>query len=557
MTESQAPRTNASFDAEGADIYSTLYHSTPAMMHSIDSEGRIVSVSDYWCEYLGYERSEVLGKKSIDFLTEQSRNYAINYAFPQYLQAGWCRDVPYDFVKSNGEEVNVLLSATSVKDETGKIIRSMAVLVDVSEQRRAEAHTGRKLLQLERLTTLATGLNRIFNEAPDDEVYNGIARLIGGVFASQYAGIGIVNDAGLVDCEVIDFNRLSHPVRFEMSESQPESSAPFWGKLLHGRRNVVDGEGVMLPACTSKTLNGLGASLSHLGKLVGMVFVLNPDDQFSGDEFDLMERLLFLLSPVIRTREELQRQRVRRREAEKRMRVQQTALEHSSRVNVMGEMAGGLAHEINQPLTAIANFLDVSKQAILSNETDHQLQATQLIDKAEEQVFRAASIVKSVRSFISKSEPSRENFDLNELIQETIELLKADVRFEQINVDFQPAENSLVVRADRLQIQQVLVNLLQNAFDAVEKSAEKRITIESGNGKSDNCMVVIEDDGVGFGAIDASQLFESMFTTKSTGLGMGLNICRTIVESHGGSIEAASREPHGARFTFVIPLRKP
>lgn len=118
--------------------YKSLYNKTPVMLHSIDNQGRLISVSDYWLECLGYERSEVIGRKSVEFLTPESRQYAEDVILPAYFQSGFCKEVPYQIVKKNGEIIDVLLSAIAEKDDSGKLINSRAVLVDITERKRAE-----------------------------------------------------------------------------------------------------------------------------------------------------------------------------------------------------------------------------------------------------------------------------------------------------------------------------------------------------------------------------------------------------------------------------------
>ncbi|MDJ0633408.1 MAG: PAS domain S-box protein [Xenococcaceae cyanobacterium MO_188.B29] len=123
---------------ESEQRYRNLYHNTPVMLHSIDRTGKIISVSDYWLKRLGYEEREVIGRKSVEFLTEESRLYAQEVVLPQFLQTGTCTDVPYQFICKNGKIIDVLLSAVSEKDDSGKVIRSLAVMIDVTERNQAE-----------------------------------------------------------------------------------------------------------------------------------------------------------------------------------------------------------------------------------------------------------------------------------------------------------------------------------------------------------------------------------------------------------------------------------
>ncbi|MEO1131465.1 MAG: PAS domain S-box protein, partial [Cyanobacteria bacterium J06639_1] len=140
--------------------FRALYNRTPIMLHSIDSEGRLIEVSDYWLDKLGYERQEVLGKKSTDFLTEASRHYAKTEVLPEYLKRGWCRDVPYQFVTKSGDTIDVLLSATSERDEAGHFVRSLAAIVDVTERKQAEAERDRQMQRSRLIAELALNIRR-------------------------------------------------------------------------------------------------------------------------------------------------------------------------------------------------------------------------------------------------------------------------------------------------------------------------------------------------------------------------------------------------------------
>jgi PAS domain S-box-containing protein len=164
--------------------YQSLYDDTPVMMHSIDREGRLLSVSNYWLDALGYERDEVIGRSSVDFLTPESRRYAQDVVLPEYFRTGRCRDVPYQFVKKNGEFIDVLLSATAERDEHGAIARSLAVLIDVTERKRAEE-------MLHRMASIVQSTSDAANSATRDRVvtsWNRGAERLYGYTAAEMIG---------------------------------------------------------------------------------------------------------------------------------------------------------------------------------------------------------------------------------------------------------------------------------------------------------------------------------------------------------------------------------
>lgn len=145
---------------ESEDRYRSLYNRTPIMLHSIDAQGRLIEVSDYWLDKLGYERPEVIGRKSTEFLAAASQHYAKTVVLPEYMQQGWCRDVPYQFVTKTGATIDVLLSATSERDAEGNFIRSLAAIVDITERKRAESEAQRQAQRSHLISELALNIRQ-------------------------------------------------------------------------------------------------------------------------------------------------------------------------------------------------------------------------------------------------------------------------------------------------------------------------------------------------------------------------------------------------------------
>jgi signal transduction histidine kinase len=247
----------------------------------------------------------------------------------------------------------------------------------------------------------------------------------------------------------------------------------------------------------------------------------------------------------------------RRRHAEDVARQQQAQLAHVQRLNLLNQLASGLAHEINQPLTAISNFAG----AALQLHRDGRLTADaarDLFAEAHAQVQRAGEIVRRTRGFMRKHGPEVVPTDLAALIGDALALMRAELARWQVRAAFDAAAASRLprVRIDPVQIQQVLVNLIQNAVDAMsEVPVERRTLTVSVAGSLERVIVRVSDAGKGIVEGDLARVFDSFFSTKATGLGMGLNISRSIVESHGGSLTAVNNQPPpGATFEFVLPI---
>ena len=237
-----------------------------------------------------------------------------------------------------------------------------------------------------------------------------------------------------------------------------------------------------------------------------------------------------------------------RQKTEARLQELQSELVHISRLTAMGEMASALAHELNQPLSAIANYMKGSRR-LLENRTDEQSQLLRdAMDKAGDQALRAGQIIRRLRDFVARGESERRVESVKKLIEEASALALVGAKDQGIRVRFQFDPSIELVLADKVQIQQVLINLLRNAVDAMETSARRELVISATPDNDDMVSISVADTGSGISPEIRSQLFQPFVTSKRNGMGVGLSISRTIVEAHGGQIGA---EPNPAGGTIV------
>lgn len=231
-------------------------------------------------------------------------------------------------------------------------------------------------------------------------------------------------------------------------------------------------------------------------------------------------------------------------------------LAHLSRLTTMGEMAAGLAHELNQPLYAVMNFADACAEVLKSGEPDVP-RLREWNSQIAEQARRAGEIVRRLTNFVRKAPPVRTAADLNEIVMESIALVSAEINRRRVQLRLTLAPALPKVSVDRVQIEQVLVNLLRNAGEAMtEDWPERLVTVETFQAAADQVGVAVRDTGHGLSAVELRQIFEPFFTTKPDGLGMGLVVSRSIIEAHGGSLAASANPDRGATFRLTLPVGK-
>lgn len=226
-------------------------------------------------------------------------------------------------------------------------------------------------------------------------------------------------------------------------------------------------------------------------------------------------------------------------------------VEHAGRINIAGEMAAGLAHELSQPLTAAGNYLDGCLQRMEKGEWDRE-KLHKAIKLAHRQTERAGSIINHLKALIRKRGAEHSLMNINELIQDSIDFLALDISHQSIRViphfsDLPP------VRASRVEIEQVLLNLIKNAIDSMESLQRRELRLSTRVVESGNILVTVSDTGKGIPLADLDQVFNPFKTSKQNGLGLGLAICRSLVENHGGRIWAEQSDTVGTRFNFTLP----
>ena len=241
------------------------------------------------------------------------------------------------------------------------------------------------------------------------------------------------------------------------------------------------------------------------------------------------------------------------RRAREEVESQRQHMAHMERLSSSGEMAAGIAHEVNQPLTAVVNYARVGRRLLQQPAFDRD-KLDELLTKLDTQAVRASEVIQRLRSYVQKPVGGRNRVDINELLQEVISLAEVDSRISDVAIHFEPGRDLPPVLIDSVQIQQVALNLIRNAMEAMAASPQRNlgVVVESGMEAGQVCFRVI-DRGCGLSAEAEAQLFNPFFTTKTNGMGIGLSICQGIVQRHGGEIGFRRNAEGGVTFYCRLP----
>lgn len=307
--------------------------------------------------------------------------------------------------------------------------------------------------------------------------------------------------------------------------------------------------------------------LDDTGQVVGViVFAVDITERVNAeralrDARDTLERRV-----AERTQElanalgELRREMAERQRAEDQISQHQAELAHLQRLRTVESMTTQIAHEINQPLGAIANFASGLARWLRSDSPDLETLAG-IATQISQQALRAAEVVRRLRDLVRKDDSARTASDIERIVAEAVQLITSNARRRRIGLRVAVAPGLPMVLVDRIQIQQVLLNLIANGLDAIDavdpveaRSGEPdEVVIEALRSEGGRVEVRVHDTGIGIAEADAERLFEPFFSTKPEGLGMGLAISRTIVEAHGGMLRAIGGDGRGTTFVFTLP----
>ena len=242
------------------------------------------------------------------------------------------------------------------------------------------------------------------------------------------------------------------------------------------------------------------------------------------------------------------------RESAQRYREVETALAHANRVATMGQLTASIAHEVSQPIHAVAINAQAASLWLAAQPPDLE-EVRKILARIVENSNRAGDVIDRIRALVKKAPQRKDRLEINGAIREVIELTRGEAEKNGVSVRTQLADDLPLIQGDRVQLQQVILNLIVNALQAMSGVGDgaRELLISTGTAESDGVLVTVRDSGPGLPPSSLERLFDAFYTTKADGMGMGLSICRSIIEAHGGRLWASENLPRGAVFQFTAP----
>jgi two-component system sensor kinase FixL len=493
---------------ERSEAYSKAIVATAAEgIITLDARGRIESVNRAAEKMFGYEARELIGRNINVLMPEPYRDEHKGYV-KRYVETGEgtiCgagREVPAQ--RKDGTEFPIYLAASEVFLDGERCFAG--IMRDISEQKKSE------------------------------ESRKAVEQRFRAVFEQRHQLSGILS----VDGRVLEANRKSREFGGAKGESVTGRfywELPWWSHSADMRRRMQE---AILSAASGESVRFEATRPRADGQLATLDFSVRPI-------MDEEERPVFLVTES----HDITEQRL----AEEEARQHRARVAHVARLSTLGEMAAGIAHEINQPLTAISLFAQAGRRLAESGSFERM---GEICHKLNEHALRASEVVERMQTMARQGESVKEIVDCNVLIDTAVKLAESEARIYDFQIDFQRGIDLAPVSVDAVQIQQVALNLLRNAMEAmVDSDAEARlVTIRTGMHEDGQVEISVIDKGCGIREPDADRLFTPFSTTKSSGMGMGLSISQAIVRAHGGSIGFRNNDGGGTTFWFTLPAAR-
>jgi two-component system sensor kinase FixL len=451
----------------------------------------------------GIASSDCVSQSLFLSLLEPQDRAATEAAARRSIETGCGYDVEYRVIRQPGGSHWIRARGGIIADGDGKPVKFVGIVLDIDSQKRTEESLRTREIHLRSILDTVPDAMIVIDAVGIIQFFSSAAERMFGYSGSEAIGSNV---SGLMP----DPDRARHDGYLSHYSATHERHIIGIGRIVTGRRR--DGTSFPMHLSIGETQSG------GKGYFTGFVRDLTEHQQTQAQLHDLQRELL-----------------------------------HISRLSAMGEMASALAHELNQPLAAITNYMNGARRLLAMGIDDNRPKLEIALDRAAEQAVRAGQIIRRLRDFVSRDESEKHVESLAKLIEESSALGLTGSREQGVVLRFDLDAGSDRVVADRVQIQQVLVNLFRNGLEAMSHSSIKELAVANRAVPGGLIEVMVSDTGVGFAGGVPAKLFQTFFTTKSAGMGVGLSISRSIVEAHGGKMWAEANPSGGATFRFTLP----
>jgi PAS domain S-box-containing protein len=511
---------------------------------TVGGDGRVVLMNPAAERMFGCKAATVIGHAFDRFIQESSRKWyraviqadagdGVASPAPGRLGAMVVR-------RADGTEMPVEASISEVLGSWGRLFT--VILRDVSARQRAERALGERLRLEQLVTHLAMTFGHLSTVELDLEVQRGLR--------------AVVDFLEVDRASLVEFSRTGKVARcWAIEDWMDVEDFPWLAARLQRGDFVTVSRLEELPAdaprdrqsyLTYRVKPQVALPLEAGGRVVGgLVLSTIGDERATSDD---LKRELHLVGEVFANL-------LARKVAEVELQKLREDLGHVNRVATIGELTTSLAHELNQPLTAILSCAQVAQRLIAVDPIDRG-EFREILTEIIEDGKRAAAVIDRLRALLKKGDPQLTILDLNETVAEVARLIRSDALVRDISIRLELAPTLAPVRGDRVQLQQVLLNLALNGMDAMQElpTGERALVFRTARDRPGAIRVAVRDSGIGIGGRDVEHMFQAFSTTKAHGMGIGLTIARSIIEAHGGEMEAENNPDGGATFSFTLPV---
>lgn len=530
---------------EAEQMYRRLFENVREGVFISTPEGRFVDFNDAFMRILGYEdRDELM---NADITTTLYVNPADRERLKQLLfEHGSVSNYEYQLRRRDGEVIEVSESSIATRDASGAVVTYQGFVLDITERKRVEREILRRNRELMVLNSIAMTLSQPLSL---DELLSRALAQLTALFGVDLGAVYLLDEkSGVVR------RHAAVGFRSDYARHFPPTAVPaeFIQQLRRTRATVVSAIGLPLPPVFREIQEKEGVAVSHLVVLWskdrilgGLVVASRTAREFSAAELNLLNAAA---SQIASTVERSLLYEETRRAYDNLQRTQEQLLQ-SEKMAAVGQLISGVAHELNNPLTAILGY-----SQLLAGSSEVTERGRQYVDKLYRQAQRTHRIVQNLLSFARQHKPERLPVQVNQILEDTLMLREYDLKLNNIRLHREYAPHLPLTSGDAHQLQQVFLNILNNAVDAILEQSDHGDIWVSTAAEDGRLKIEITDSGPGVS--DPHRIFDPFYTTKAVGkgTGLGLSICYGIVKEHGGDISVRNSPPRGATFTVKLPV---